>query len=140
MHRVSTRNYVGQPNEMAQVTTQVTGGGQARVRVNGLDLGAGGQFALPATPGGIAGMQVGLIGPLGASCVVSISVVDGGVDGDFLLCQPHNPAPVNSYTFSVGAAPAIAAFAATRGLKKGKGAKKAASKKAAKSAKKAGGQ
>jgi hypothetical protein len=144
MHRVSTRTYVGQPNEMVRVTTQVTGGGQAEMRVNGVRFGAGGQFALPATPGTITGMQIGLIGPVGASCVVGITVVDGGQDGDFLVCQPHNPAPVNSYTFSVAQVSAVDAFAAIRGLKpasaKGKKKSGVSKKKRPKSGEKVGGK
>lgn len=116
MHRVESRTYVGQPNEIVTLTTQVSGGGQVSVIVNGQDIGAARQFPLPGTAGDRVKFQVALMGPLGASCVVTISTVDGGSDGDFLMCQAHNPAPVNFYTCSVAAAMALRAFGVTRGL------------------------
>ena len=123
MHRLESRTYVGQPDEKVTVTTQLHGGGQVDVMVNGQSIGASGQFALPATPGDRVKMQITLIGPLGASCVVGIATVDGGTDGDFLLCQTHNPAPVNFYTFSVAAAEAVRAIVTTK-ADKAKPAKK----------------
>ena len=117
MHRLESRTYVGQPNENVTVTTQLHGGGQVDVMVNGQSIGASGQFSLPGTAGERVKMQITLIGPLGASCVVGVATVDGGTDGDFLLCQTHNPAPVNFYTFSVAAAAAIRAIVTTKAAK-----------------------
>lgn len=129
MHRVDSRTYVGQPNEVATFTTQVAGGGQVGVIVNGQDVGAARQFPLPPTAGSRVKFQVALMGPLGATCVVTISTVDGGSDGDFLMCQAHNPAPVNFYTCSVAAAPSLTALAAARRLQPAPKAKKKAKKK-----------
>ena len=117
MHRLESRTYVGQPNERVTVTTQLHSGGQVDVMVNGQSIGASGQFSLPATAGDRVKMQITLIGPLGASCVVGVATVDGGTDGDFLLCQTHNPAPVNFYTFSVAAAAAVRAIVNTKAAK-----------------------
>ena len=137
MHRVDSRTYVGQPNEAVTLTTAVSGGGQVSVIVDGQDIGAARQFSLPAHPGDRLKFQVALTGPIGASCVVTIATVDGGTDGDFLMCQAHNPAPVNFYTCSVAAASALNAFAAARGVvaprqatrKRGKKTSKRAAKK-----------
>jgi len=113
MHRIQSRTYVGQPGETVTVSTVVSGGGQARVTVGGQPI-AGGQFQLPSTAGATVRMQVALTGPQGASCVVTITVVDGSADTDFLLCSTFNPAPVNFYDFSVAANAAVSAFAAAR--------------------------
>jgi hypothetical protein len=115
MHRVQSRTYVGQPRETVSVTTTVSGGGQVTVTVGGPPL-VGGQFQLPNTPGASVRMQIALAGRQGASCVVTISVVDGGSDTDFLLCSVFNPAPVNFYDFSVAAAGAVKSLAAVRGV------------------------
>src|SRR5687768_8584001 len=111
MHRVDSRTYVGQPDEVVTLTTQVDGGGQVTVVVNGQDIGGARQFPLPSNAGQRLKFQVSLMGPLGASCVVGIFPVDGSSDGDFLMCQAHNPAPVNFYTCSVAAAPTMNALA-----------------------------
>jgi hypothetical protein len=116
MHRVDSRTYVGQPNETVTLTTSLSGGGQVSVIVNGQDIAAVRQFALSANPGDRVKFQVALMGPLGASCVVIISPVDGASDGDFLMCQAHNPAPVNFYTCSVAAVPALNALGLARGV------------------------
>src|SRR5688572_11398824 len=104
MHRIGSRTYVGEPNEVVTLTTTVSNGGQVSVTVNGQDLGTVRKFPLPASPGAVAQMQITLSGPQGATCVVGIATVDGGSDGDFLICQQHNPMPVHTYTFSVAAA------------------------------------
>jgi hypothetical protein len=111
MHRLDSRSYVGEPGETVTVTTQLDGGATVSVTVHGQDLGTGGQFTLPSTPGERLKMQVALAGSLGASCVVTIVEVDGGSDTDFLICQAHDPAPVHFYTFSVAASAAVANFA-----------------------------
>lgn len=113
MHRIQSRTYVGQPRETVTVSTVTSAGGQARVTVGGQPV-VNGQFQLPSTPGATLRMQVALAGPQGASCVVTIAVVDGGADTDFLLCSTFNPAPVNFYDFSVAANTAVSAFAAAR--------------------------
>ena len=111
MHKVDSRTYIGQPNETVSLTTQLGGGGQISVVVDGQDLGGGRRFPLPPDPGDRVKLQIMLVGPLGATCVVSISTVDGASDGDFLMCQAHNPAPVNFYTCSVAQPSALTAFA-----------------------------
>lgn len=116
MHRVDSRTYVGQPNENVTLTTNLAGGGQVSVMRDGQDIGAGGQFSLPPNGGDRVKLQVALTGPLGATCIVTIAMVDGATDGDFLMCQAHNPAPVNFYTCSVAAAPALNALAAAKGM------------------------
>jgi hypothetical protein len=118
MHRLDSRSYVGKPDEMVTVTTQLDGGGSVSVTVHGQDLGTGGQFSLPSTPGERLKMQVALAGPLGASCVVTIAEVDGGSDTDFLICQAHDPAPVHFYNFSVAASAAVAKFARAIGKRR----------------------
>ncbi len=115
MHRIQSRTYIGQPSETVSVNTTVHGGGQVSVTVGGQPL-AGNQFQLPATAGATVRMQIALVGPQGASCVVAIAVVDGGSDADFLLCSVFNPAPVNFYDFSVAAAAAVATFATAKDL------------------------
>jgi hypothetical protein len=115
MHRVQSRTYVGQPRETVSVNAAVSGGGQVSVTVGGQPL-ASGQFQLPGTPGASVRLQIALAGPQGASCVVTVSVVDGGSDADFLLCSVFNPAPVNFYDFSVAAAAAVTSLAAAKGV------------------------
>ena len=61
-------------------------------------------------------MEIALVGPQGASCVVGIAVVDGRSDPDFLMCSTFNPAPVNQYDFSVAASAAVAAFGAAKAM------------------------
>ena len=117
MHRVSSRTYVGQPNETVTLTTQVDGGGQVSVTHDGQSIPANTSFPLPASPGSQSTLQIALFGPIGASCVVGISVVDGGTDGDFLLCQVHSPAPVHFYTFAVSSAASLVAFAKVKNAK-----------------------
>ena len=142
MHRIESRTYVGQPSETVTLTTQVDGGGQVSVVVDGQDIGAARQFPLPTTPGSRLKLQITLMGPLGATCVVGIATVDGGSDGDFLMCQAHNPAPVNFYTCAVAAAPALEALATARRARPGKAPAKGKKKRAksSKSTKKGGGK
>jgi hypothetical protein len=121
MHRVSSRTYLGRPNETVSLTTNVDGGGQVNVTLDGQAIAGETQFQLPSGSGSQSTLQIGLFGPIGAACVVGISPVDGGTDGDFLLCQVHNPAPVHFYTFSVTSPASLAAFAK---IKKAKAARK----------------
>jgi hypothetical protein len=55
-------------------------------------------------------LQITLFGPDGATCVVGISTVDGGADGDLLICQAVNPPPSHFYSFTVAPASAMTAF------------------------------
>lgn len=114
MHRVDGRTYVGTPNELVTVTTQLGAGGQVKVEVDGQDIGAARQFPLSATQGAMRTMQITLSGPVGATCAVGISTVGGGSDGDFLMAQAHNPMPSNIYRFSTAASTAIRALADAR--------------------------
>ena len=128
MHRIESRSYVGQSREIVTVTTRVTGGAQAAVIVDGVDMGQQADFQLPDHPGDRIKWQIGLMGPLGATCVVGIAVVDGSADGDFLICQAHNPAPVHFYTCSVIQAPEMRAL---RKIRRTKVARKARGRKTA---------
>ena len=69
---------------------------------------------MPTSPGSSRTLEIGLFGPTGASCVVGISVVDGGSDADFLICQTQTPAPAHTYTFSVPPAASLTAFAGVK--------------------------
>ena len=111
MHRLDAGTYLGEPGETVTLTTEVDGGGQVRVTLDGQDIGDTRQFTLPADPGDRSTLRIALAGPLGATCVVTIAVVDGTTDGDFLICQPHEPAPVHTYTFDAAAKAVIAKFA-----------------------------
>jgi hypothetical protein len=105
MHKLKDRTYVGVPNEPAFVSQDVTGGGQTSITLNGAPF-PGNQFSLGSV-GQQNQLQINLVGPVGAACVVGISNVDGGTDGDLLLCQPHNPAPSQFYDFSAAPGPAV---------------------------------
>jgi hypothetical protein len=111
MHRVDAGTYIGEPGEQTTLATELDGGGQVRVTLDNQDTGAARKFTLGANPGDRRTLRIALAGPLGATCVVTIAVVDGTTDGDFLICQPHDPAPVHTYTFDAAAKVAIAKFA-----------------------------
>ena len=111
MHRLDAGTYLGELEETVTLTTEVDGGGQVRVTLDGQDMVDTRQFTLPADPGDRSTLRIALAGPLGATCVVTIAVVDGTTDGDFLICQPHEPAPVHTYTFDAAAKAVIAKFA-----------------------------
>jgi hypothetical protein len=113
MHRLQSRTYVGEPGEKVSVSTRVDGGGLVSIIVGGQSVSTA-QFQLPATPGATSRMDIALAGPQGATCVVGISVVDGGSDPDFLMCSTFNPAPVNQYDFSVASVAAVVAFGAAK--------------------------
>jgi hypothetical protein len=120
MHRIGSRRYVGGPLETVKVSTRVSDGGQASVFVDEVDMGPNTEFPLPADPGGGIQWQVHLTGKAGTTCVVEIRTVDGGFDSDFLICQVHNPSPVNTYECAVASESAVRAFSQTRsaGLRK----------------------
>jgi hypothetical protein len=139
MHRIESRTYVGQANEQVAIDTRVDGGGQATVIVNGVDMGRQARFTLPPNPGDRVKWQVALMGPLGATCVVDTRVVDGASDADFLICQTHNPGPVNFYTGSVAQAPAIRGLRGIRAAAPGPQARAAKRTRAKRSAAKKGG-
>ena len=115
MHRVGDRRYVGGPGETATVTTELAGGGQVGLDLDGQAF-PGGAFDLPGDVGAQKRLRITLVGPVGASCVVGIAVVNGGQDGDLLLCQPFDPAPVQFYDFSVAPAAAIGSLATMKRL------------------------
>src|SRR5688572_11841387 len=114
MHRVQSRTYVGKPRETVSVQTTVGDGGQVRITVGGQPV-TGGQFQLPTTAGATASLLIALAGPQGPSCVVGISIVDGGSDTDFLPCSVFNPLPVNFYDFSVAPAAVVTTLTAAMG-------------------------
>jgi hypothetical protein len=105
--------------------------------VDGVDMGQQADFELPDNPGDRIKWQIALMGPLGATCVVGIAVVDDSADGDFLICQAHNPAPVHFYTCSVIQAPDMRALRGIRRVKvvaKARGRKTAAKRTSTKTA------
>jgi hypothetical protein len=115
MHRVDAGTYIGEPGEQATLATDLDGGGQVRVTLDNQDIGAARQLTLGGNPGDRRTLRIALAGPLGATCVVTLAVVDGTTDADFLICQPHDPAPVHTYTFDAAAKVAIAKFAVAMG-------------------------
>jgi hypothetical protein len=115
MHRLNINTYAGEPGETVTLTTRVEGGGAVTVRVDGQDIGVARQFHLKPNTGDQTQMRITLFGATGESCVVGISTVDGGSDGDFLLCQAHDPAPVHFYTFIVATATSLTALRAVKG-------------------------
>ena len=115
MHRLGAGTYLGELEETVTLTTELDGGGQVRVTLDGEDMGDEREFTLPADSGERSTLQITLSGPLGATCVVTIAVVDGATDGDFLICQAHEPKPVHTYTFDAAAKAVIAKFAVAVG-------------------------
>ena len=111
MHRLGAGTYLGELEETVTLTTELDGGGQVRVTLDGEDMADEREFTLPAESGERSTLQITLSGPLGATCVVTIAVVDGATDGDFLICQAHDPKPVHTYTFDAAAGAVIAKFA-----------------------------
>lgn len=116
MHRITRNTYVGTPGEVVQVATIVHAGGQIVLTLDGQNLGTSRVFSLPAAAGQQRHLHIDLAGPIGASCAVGISTVDGGTDGDLLLCQPLNPQPAGDYSFSVAVPAAVTAFGALKGI------------------------
>ena len=115
MHRLGAGTYLGELEETVTLTTELDGGGQVRVTLDGEDMVDEREFTLPADSGERSTLQITLSGPLGATCVVTIAVVDGATDGDFLICQGHEPKPVHTYTFDAAAKAVIAKFAVAVG-------------------------
>lgn len=116
MHRIQRHEYVGQPGELVRIATITQGGGRVRLTVDGQDIGNVRSFSLPNAPAPDRHLRIDLAGPLNASCGVGISTVDGGTDGDFLLCQAFNPLPSSDYTFKVASLASVAAFGALKGI------------------------
>jgi hypothetical protein len=132
MHRLEARRYLGGPAETVSVTTQVEGGGQIAVKLDGQQLVTPARFELPA-PTGTRNLEVGLAGPIDAACVVRIATVDnvpGNVDVDLLMRSASAPAPVHFYDFIVpppAAANTVLAMrkpAAKRAARRAKGRKR----------------
>ena len=111
MHRLGSGTYLGELEETVTLTTELDGGGQVRVALDGEDMVDEREFTLPADSGERSTLRITLSGPLGATCVVTVAVVDGATDGDFLICQAHEPKPVHTYTFDAAAKAVIAKFA-----------------------------
>jgi hypothetical protein len=119
MHRVANLTYAGEPGELSTVMAQVAGSGVATIKVDGVPQSNPAQFALKPNAGDQSEMRITLVGAVGETCVVQISTVDGGSDGDFLMCQVTDPRPEHSYTFLVAPAQTIAQLAA---IKRARGA------------------
>lgn len=114
MHRLEIGTYAGAPREIAALTLNVAGSAQVRVAVDGVDIGPERAVELKSAPGEQTQVQVALFGAVGDSCVVGWSKVDGGIDGDLLVCQPHDPAPIHFYTFIVVQQASLKALARVR--------------------------
>jgi hypothetical protein len=110
MHLLENRTYAGTPGETVTVTTEVEGGGAVTVVINGVEVDEDPTFTLPMNAGDETHMRIALFGATGESCVVRISAVDGGTDGDLLLCQSLDPAPIHRYRFIVTPASAVVAL------------------------------
>jgi hypothetical protein len=110
MHLLEDRTYAGEPSETVRVETEVHGGGHVTVAIDGVQVDSDPTFTLKPDSGQETIMRIGLIGAEGESCVVTISEVDGGTDGDLLLCQSLDPAPVHRYRFIVTPAAAVASL------------------------------
>jgi hypothetical protein len=131
MHQLQNRTYAGEPGETVSVQTDVAGGGAVTVVVDGVELGEDPTFTLKANPGDETHMRIALFGANGDSCVVRIDQVDGGTDGDLLLVQSLDPAPIHLYRFIVTPATAMAALEAarlSRGVNRGAATAKSARK------------
>lgn len=107
MHRLQHRVYAGSPGEAVTVRTTVQGGGAVTVVIDGVTSDQNPTFPFKPNPGDETHMRVALVGAVGESCVVSITEVDGGSDGDLLLCQSLDPAPIHLYRFIVTSARAM---------------------------------
>ena len=130
MQSLENRTYAGAPGESVTVETEVEGGGAVTVVIDGVEVDEDPTFTLKMNPGDETHLRVALFGAVGDSCVVRISEVDGGSDGDLLLCQSLDPAPIHRYRFIVTHANAVAALEsaarsrggarATRGRQRGR--------------------
>jgi hypothetical protein len=116
MHRLENRVFAAEPNEAVIYETDPDGGA-VRVQIDGVEAEHNGTFALSPTPGDQRQLTVTLFGESGTTCFVGIRTVDGGVDGDLLVCQPHDPAPVHFYRFIVVPPKALATISALTGTK-----------------------
>lgn len=136
MHVLDKRVYAGSPGELAKVDTTEKNGGAVTLRLDGVIVSEDPSFNLRSTPGDERTLEILLTGATGASCVVVITTVEGGADGDLLMCQLSDPFPRHVYRFITTPAGAIAALGATRGAPRAAGpAPRAAAKKAAPRAK-----
>jgi hypothetical protein len=107
MHLLESRVYAGAPGETVRVTTDVEGGGAVTVFVDGREVEEDPSFTIRGNPGDETHMRISLFGAVGESCVVTITEVDGGSDGDLLLCQTLDPAPSHLYRFIITSATAL---------------------------------
>lgn len=114
MQLLDKRTYAGVAGETVTVSTDVAGGGAVTVMIDGAPTVADPVFALKPNPGDETHMSILLVGAVGESCVVNIREVNGASDGDLLLCQSLDPAPIHRYRFIVVAPAAIRALEAAR--------------------------
>ena len=101
MHRLENRVYAVDPGETVRFGTRPNGSAAVRVQVDGVEASENGSFIVSGTPGDQSQLTISLFGAPGTTCVVGIADVDGGTDGDMLVCQSHDPAPVHFYRFIV---------------------------------------
>ena len=110
MQLLENRTYAGAPGETVTMETEIEGGGSVTVVIDGVEVEEDPTFTLKLNPGDETHVRIALFGAVGDSCVVRISEVDGGTDGDLLLCQILDPAPIHRYRFIVAPARAMAAL------------------------------
>ncbi len=122
MHKIGINDYSGAPSEQVTVTATVAGSATVNFLLDGLPQGSNSPFSfnLPSAAGQSSRLSVTLVGAVGDTCIVNISVVDGGSDTDFLACRATNPFPVENYHF-LALAPQQLKLAAS--LRSGKGRK-----------------
>lgn len=119
MHLLESRVYAGAPGETVTVTTAVEGGGAVTVFVDGQEVDQDPAFPIRGNAGDETHMRISLFGAVGESCVVTISEVDGGSDGDLLLCQTLDPAPSHLYRFIVASGSALRRLEGARSTQRG---------------------
>jgi hypothetical protein len=123
MHKTGIRSYAGATREQVTVTATVAGNGSIKFVLDGQDRGGTSPlvFNLPGPAGQGSKLSVALFGAPGETCLVDITVVDGGSDRDLLVAQPHDPFPVHDYDFVTLASDQLAMAAS---LRQGSGGKR----------------
>ena len=120
MHKIGVNDYSGAPGEQVTVTATVVGSATVNFLLDGQPQGSNSPFVfnLPPGAGQSSRLSVTLVGAVGDTCTVTIAVVDGGSDVDFLACRATNPFPVENYQF-LALAPQQLGLAASLRAKKG---------------------
>jgi hypothetical protein len=112
MHRISTRHYIGTPNEPINLTASTPTSGALMVRFQGSTVGGLPKTVrFPASPGNST-MEASLNGPSGSQCALSVADVDGGTDISVLSVGAGIDHDVVTFTF-VTVAPSVMGFRAS---------------------------